>query len=79
MLSLVVIKYHEYMLCAKTKTLWTLQLEEGKIEIPDPELKRQLSLSMEDLRFAENIVRQVWLYSQSFPLLYSLELFHEIS
>ncbi|XP_045129158.1 late secretory pathway protein AVL9 homolog isoform X3 [Portunus trituberculatus] len=36
-----------------------VQLEEGKIEIPDPDLKRQLSLSMEDLRFAENIVRQV--------------------
>lgn len=36
-----------------------LQLEEGKIEIPDPDLKRQLSLSTEDLRFAENIVRQV--------------------
>lgn len=36
-----------------------VQLEEGKIEIPDPELKRQLSLSTEDLRFAENIVRQV--------------------
>ncbi|ROT77336.1 putative late secretory pathway protein AVL9-like [Penaeus vannamei] len=34
-------------------------LDEGKIEIPDPELKRQLSLSTEDLRFAENIVRQV--------------------
>ncbi|XP_042230694.1 late secretory pathway protein AVL9 homolog isoform X2 [Homarus americanus] len=36
-----------------------VQLEEGKIEIPDPDLKRQLSLSTEDLRFAENIVRQV--------------------
>lgn len=36
-----------------------VQLDEGKIEIPDPELKRQLSLSTEDLRFAENIVRQV--------------------
>ncbi|KAK7074017.1 late secretory pathway protein avl9 [Halocaridina rubra] len=36
-----------------------VQLEDGKIEIPDPELKRQLSLSTEDLRFAENIVRQV--------------------
>nr|XP_045597915.1 late secretory pathway protein AVL9 homolog isoform X4 [Procambarus clarkii] len=36
-----------------------VQLDEGKIEIPDPDLKRQLSLSTEDLRFAENIVRQV--------------------
>ncbi|KAK3879656.1 hypothetical protein Pcinc_015800 [Petrolisthes cinctipes] len=36
-----------------------IQLEEGKIEIPDPDLKRQLSLSTEDLRFAENVVRQV--------------------
>ena len=33
--------------------------EEGKIEVNDPDLRRQLSLSTEDLRFAENIVRQV--------------------
>lgn len=66
------------MLHAISKALWILQLEEGKIEIPDPDLKRQLSLSMEDLRFAENIVRQVWTYSQSFLTLYSFELFYEI-
>ncbi|RXG57557.1 Late secretory pathway protein AVL9-like protein [Armadillidium vulgare] len=36
-----------------------VQLEDGKIEVGDPELKRQLSLSIEDLRFAENLVRQV--------------------
>uniref|UniRef100_A0A2P2I3L7 Late secretory pathway protein AVL9 homolog n=1 Tax=Hirondellea gigas TaxID=1518452 RepID=A0A2P2I3L7_9CRUS len=36
-----------------------VQVSEGKVEIMDPELRRQLSLSTEDLRFADNIVRQV--------------------
>ncbi|CAL4096269.1 unnamed protein product, partial [Meganyctiphanes norvegica] len=36
-----------------------VQVEDGKIEISDPELRKQLSLSTEDLRFSENIVRQV--------------------
>ena len=37
--------------------LW--QVSEGKVEILDAELRRQLSLSTEDLRFADNIVKQV--------------------
>ena len=33
--------------------------DEGKIEINDPELKQQLGLSTEDLRFADHLVKQV--------------------
>lgn len=36
-----------------------IQVEDGKIEILDPELKKQLSLTTEDLRFADHLVRHV--------------------
>ena len=35
------------------------QLETGRIDIPDPELRRQLELTKEDMRFADHIVRLV--------------------
>lgn len=56
-----IVRYHYVVLITFIIILrrLVLQLEEGKIEIPDPDLKRQLSLSTEDLRFAENVVRQV--------------------
>lgn len=34
-------------------------MQEGTVEILDPNLKRQVALTTPDLRFAENIVRQV--------------------
>ncbi|XP_076033296.1 late secretory pathway protein AVL9 homolog isoform X2 [Oratosquilla oratoria] len=36
-----------------------VQVDDGKIDILDPDLRKQLSMSMEDLRFAEHIVKQV--------------------
>lgn len=38
---------------------FTQQVDDGKIEIIDPELKKQLNLTTEDLRFADHIVRHV--------------------
>lgn len=37
----------------------SFQLSDLRIDIHDPELKRQLSLSTADLRFAEHLVRSV--------------------
>lgn len=34
-------------------------MESGRIEITDPELRRQLELTKEDMRFADHIVRLV--------------------
>ncbi|GIY91949.1 hypothetical protein CEXT_238512 [Caerostris extrusa] len=36
-----------------------IEVDDGKIEIIDPELKKQLNLTTEDLRFADHIVRHV--------------------
>ncbi|KAG8192358.1 hypothetical protein JTE90_029092 [Oedothorax gibbosus] len=36
-----------------------VEVDEGKIDVLDPELKKQLSLSTEDLRFADHLVRHV--------------------
>ncbi|KFM58158.1 Late secretory pathway protein AVL9-like protein, partial [Stegodyphus mimosarum] len=36
-----------------------VEVEDGKIEILDPELKKQLNLTTEDLRFADHLVRHV--------------------
>ncbi|XP_054707276.1 LOW QUALITY PROTEIN: late secretory pathway protein AVL9 homolog [Uloborus diversus] len=36
-----------------------IEVEDGKIEIVDPELKKQLHLTTEDLRFADHLVRHV--------------------
>ena len=36
-----------------------LQVNEGKVEMYDPELRRQLNLSTADLRFADNLVKIV--------------------
>ncbi|KAG1694133.1 Late secretory pathway protein AVL9 [Nymphon striatum] len=36
-----------------------VEINDGKVEIIDPELKKQLQLSMEDLRFADYLVRHV--------------------
>ena len=38
---------------------WCLQLETGRIDIFDDELRRQLELTKEDLRFADHIIRHV--------------------
>lgn len=34
-------------------------MDDGKIDILDPELKKQLNLTTEDLRFADHLVRHV--------------------
>jgi hypothetical protein len=39
--------------------LFIIQMQDGSIEIIDLNLKRQVTLTTPDLRFAENIVRQV--------------------
>ncbi|GFT50539.1 late secretory pathway protein AVL9 homolog [Nephila pilipes] len=36
-----------------------IEVDDGKIEIIDPDLKKQLNLTTEDLRFADHIVRHV--------------------
>ena len=35
------------------------QLEDARVEVYDPELRRQLNLTTEDLRFADFIVKSV--------------------
>lgn len=39
--------------------MYLFQVDDGKIEVLDPELKKQLSLTTEDLRFADHLVRHV--------------------
>lgn len=43
----------------KLQFSWGFQMQDGSIDIHCPNLKRILTLTTQDLRFAENIVRQV--------------------
>ena len=45
--------------CLNSFSLSFLQLESGSVEIHDPELDEQLSLSTADLRFADYLIHHV--------------------